>query len=136
MALDNQISGAFGLLALLLVFVIGYFAAFFPNVQDLLDKPIPDIGAERMALAGRLRAYRALMWLVLLLTVLTAIVLAPLTRRVLVAISFSGPFPTIKAGLLLVDVMLLALLVLVIWLIVKIGQRIRVLRRLINQAAV
>jgi hypothetical protein len=52
---------------------------------------------------------------VILLTATTRVVVAPLTRRVLLSVSFQGRFPTIEAGLLLIDVMLLALLVVTGW---------------------
>jgi len=126
--LDDQISSAFSLLALLLVFVIGYFAAFLPLVQDVLDKDIPDVEADRRGLISRLRAYRILVGGLLILAIMTGIVLGPLTRRVIVAISFSGPFPTIEAGLLLVDVMLLATVAMTVWLWVRIWRRVRTIR--------
>ncbi len=126
--LDDDISSAFALLAVLLVFVIGYFAAFFPLVQILLDQPTPEVEADRRAMVSRLRAYRVLLGGVILLTVLTGVVLAPLTRRVAVTISFRGPFSTVKAGLLLVDLMLLALFAVTVWVLVRIGRRIRTIR--------
>jgi len=123
--LDTQISSAFALLALLLVFVIGYFAAFFPLAQDLLDRQTPDVAADKQVLKAQLRTYRMLVGGVLLLAALTGLILAPLTRRVASAISFGGAFPTIQAGLLLIDVMLLALFAVTIWTWIKIQRRIR-----------
>jgi hypothetical protein len=128
MTLNDQISGAFALLGVLLVFVIGYFAAFFPLVQDLLEQPAPEVAADRRALISRLRAYRVLVGGVLLLSVLTGVVLTPLTRRVVTSISFRGPFPTIGAGLLLIDVMLLVLFAVTLWMWIRIRRRIRMLR--------
>jgi hypothetical protein len=98
--LDDEISSAFALLGLLLVFVIGYFAALFPLAQDLLEQPAPEVKADRRALISRLRTYRVLVEGVLLLTVATGVVVTPLTRRVMLVTSFRGPFPTIEAGLL------------------------------------
>ena len=46
MTLDEEISSAFSLLGLLLVFVIGYFVAFFPLAQELLERPTPDVAAD------------------------------------------------------------------------------------------
>jgi hypothetical protein len=126
--LDDEISTAFGLLGLLLVFVIGYFAALFPLAQDLLERPAPEVAADRRALISRLRTYRVLVGGVLLLAVGTSVVVTPLTRQVILAISFQGPFPTIQAGLLLIDVMLLALLAVTLWVWVRLGRRIRALR--------
>jgi cytochrome c biogenesis factor len=127
MTLEEQISSAFSLLGLLLVFVIGYFAAFFPLAQELIERPAPDVTADRRALANKLRTYRVLFGGVLILTVATAIVLTPLTRRALVAISFRGPFPTTAAGLLLVDVMLIALVAVSLWVWMRLGRRARIL---------
>jgi hypothetical protein len=127
-ALDEEISAAFGLLGLLLVFVIGYFAALFPLAQDLLERPVPEVAADRRALVSRLRTYRILVGGVLLLTIGTGVVLAPLTRRVVLAISFRGPFPTLQAGLLLIDVMLLALFGVTVWVWRRLGIRMRALR--------
>jgi hypothetical protein len=45
MTLDEEISSAFSLLGLLLVFVIGYVAAFFSLAQELLERPAPDVVA-------------------------------------------------------------------------------------------
>jgi predicted metal-binding membrane protein len=126
--LDDEISTAFGLLGLLLVFVIGYFAALFPLAQDLLERPAPEVAADRRALISRLRTYWVLVGGVLLLTVGTGVVVTPLTRRVVQAIAFRGPFPTVQAGLLLIDVMLLALFAVTVWLWVRLGRRIRLLR--------
>jgi hypothetical protein len=126
--LDDDISSAFALLGVLLVFVIGYFAAFFPLVQGLLDQPTPEVATDRRAMISRLGTYRVLLMGVILLTALTGVVLAPLTRRVVVAISFRGPFPTVEAGLLLIDLMLLALFGVTVWVWVRIGRRIRTIR--------
>ena len=125
--LDDEISSAFALLGLLLVFVIGYFAALFPLAQDLLERPAPEVAADRQTLITRLRTYRVLVGGVLLLTVATGVVVTPLTRRVVMAISLRGPFPTIEAGLLLIDLMLLALFAVTVWVWVRLGRRIRAL---------
>jgi hypothetical protein len=115
-------------LGLLLVFVIGYFAALFPLAQDLLERPAPEVEADRGALISRLRTYRVLVGGVLLLTAATGVIVTPLTRRVVLAISFSGPFPTIEAGLLLIDVMLVALFAMTLWVWIRLGHRVRTLR--------
>jgi hypothetical protein len=129
MTLDDEISNAFSLLGLLLVFVIGYFAALFPLTEELLERPTPDVTADRRVLIARLRTFRILMGGVLPLTTATGLVVAPLTRRVVSAISLGGRFPTIQAGLLLIGVMLLALLVVALWAWVRLGRRINALRR-------
>lgn len=123
MMIDEEISSAFSLLGLLLVFVIGYFAAFFPLAQELIERPAPDVLADRQALIAKLRTYRVLLGGVLLLTFSTGVVVTPLTRNVLMNISLRGPFPTIEAGLLLLDVMLAALFVVSAWVWFRLGQR-------------
>lgn len=77
MTLDEEISSGFSLLGLLLVFVIGYFAAFFPLTQEILERPAPDVAAGRRALATKIRTYRVLLGGVLVLTIATGIVVAP-----------------------------------------------------------
>jgi hypothetical protein len=124
-ALDGAISTAFTLLSVLLVFVIGYFAAFFPLVQALLDQPTPTVNEDKETLISKLRAYRVLVGGVLLLTILVGVILTPVTRRVILSISFAGPFPTIEAALLLIDIMLLALFAVTVWVCVRIWCRIR-----------
>jgi hypothetical protein len=89
MTLDEEISNAFALLGVLLVFVIGYFSALFPLAQDLIERPAPEIEADRQALVVRLRTYRVLVGGLSLLTVATGIVVTPLTRRVVTALPFA-----------------------------------------------
>jgi hypothetical protein len=109
--LDRDIASAIGLLGVLLVFVLGYFAALFPVVLDLLSRSKPDVAADRKALATRLGAY---VWLLAGLAALAAgaaVVLAPLSRHAIASFSLRAGFPTLRAGLLLLDLMLLTLIV-------------------------
>jgi hypothetical protein len=61
------------------------------------------------------------------------VVAAPLTRCVLTPISVQGPFPTIEAGLLLVDVMLVALFAASLWVWIQLGRRAKRLREACNR---
>lgn len=130
-ALDREISQAFGLLGLLLVFVLGYFSAFFPVVEELVHRDMPASASkeEKARVVTRLRSYRRLLAGLAGLTVLVLAVLGPLTRRVAVAWRWSGPFPTIRAGLLMIDLMLVLLLAFTVWLLARLGHRIGELRR-------
>jgi hypothetical protein len=130
-ALDREISQAFGLLGLLLVFVLGYFSAFLPLVEDLVHRDVPASASneERRQVLVRLQTYRRLVGGLSVLTVLVLAVLWPVTRRVASAWRWSGPFPTIRAGLLMVDLMLLLLLALTLWLLARLGNRIGQLKR-------
>jgi uncharacterized BrkB/YihY/UPF0761 family membrane protein len=125
-ALDREISQAFGLLGLLLVFVLGFFSAFLPLVEELINRDVPPSASdeERRQVLVRLQTYRRLVGGLSVLTLLVLSVLWPVTRRVAAAWRWSGPFPTIRAGLLMVDLMLLLLLVLTVWLLVRLGNRI------------
>jgi hypothetical protein len=49
-------------------------------------------------------------------------------RRAVLAISLREPFPTIEAGLFLIDLMLVALFVVTAWVWIRLGRRIRGLR--------
>jgi hypothetical protein len=61
----------------------------------------------------------------MLLIVATGVVIAPLTEKVLAAWSFHEPYSTVRAGLLLIDLMLLALLAMTGWLWRRLRARIR-----------
>jgi hypothetical protein len=125
---DQEIVEASGLIGLLLVFVFGYFAALLPVVLSLLESPRPDVEEDRADLASRIAASRLLIVGLLLLTALVVIVLTPLSRRAAISLSLSGPFPTIKAGLLVMDLMLITLIVSSAFLWFRMTRRIRVLR--------
>jgi hypothetical protein len=125
MNLDRQITEIFSLVAVLLVFVLGYFAAFFPQADELVERGVPAGASEadRRGLVQRLRTYRAL---VLGTGGLAAIVLGLLTPLTIdVAKQWSWHYSTPRAGLLAVDLMLLLLLVVNSWLSVRLSRRIR-----------
>jgi hypothetical protein len=47
----------------------------------------------------------------------------------MLTISFRGAFPTVEAGLLLIDVMLLALFAETVWVWVRLANRINIMRK-------
>jgi uncharacterized integral membrane protein len=108
---DQQISNAFALLAVLLVFVIAYYSALLPQANDLMARPRPPEDSGVQALVARLRSYRALTAGYLALIALVMVVLYPLTRDVIEHTPWRWPVPTLRAGLLLVDLCLLGMLV-------------------------
>jgi hypothetical protein len=128
--LDQEIIEAAGIIGLVLVFVFGYFAALLPVVLALLDTPSPDIADDRAALASRIAAYRWIIILLFLLTVLVGSTIAPLSRQVIASWSSSGPFPTIRAGLLVMDFLLLTLAGTTFLLWIRMTKRLRELRSL------
>jgi hypothetical protein len=105
-SLDDQISAVFSLLGLLLVFVIAYFSALWPRVEDLIAVPRPEANADRQILARRLRSHRNLFLALIVIASLVIGLLVPVSRRVVDDWTIGEGFPTIRAGLLLVDVFL------------------------------
>lgn len=122
--LDLEISGAFSLLGVLLVFVIAYFSAILPDINELLGRPAPEVNADRRSLAARLRTYRSLTVGLLLVVAAVLTLLVPLSRRVLKSLSFTGPFQTIRAGLLFIDFLLIAMALVAGWLFARLSRRI------------
>jgi hypothetical protein len=123
-SVDRQIGDAFALLGVLLVFVLAYFSALVPLANELIARPRPDVRADRDALVARVRSYRLLAAGVALFALLVLLLLVPLTRRAVIAFSTAGGFPTMKAGLFLVDALLLTLLAVTVALVVRLGRRI------------
>jgi hypothetical protein len=127
--LDDQIADAGNLIAVLLVFVFGYFSALWPQLTVLLDEPAPTVGADRRRLASRLRAYQHLLVGLGVLVVAVVALLVPLTRQVFDQTAWTGPYHVLRASLLLVDLLLVSLLVIVAWSIARIARRRGVLNR-------
>ncbi len=104
---DREISDAFSLLGVLLVFVFAYGSALLPLIVGVLEQTTPVAQDDRSAFVGRLKSYHRLILALIVVALTVGGVLAPLTRHVLATWTFSGPFSTPKAGLLLVDALLL-----------------------------
>ena len=134
--LDKQISDIFGLLAVLLVFVIGYFSALLPQAEDLIARLRPNEEAQRRVLRTRLATFRRLAYGLEGLTLLVLALLFSVSRQVITNWPANVPFPwvlsdnfpTIRGGLILVDVLLAAVFVATVWLIWTISSRIAQLR--------
>jgi hypothetical protein len=105
--LNGQIVDASSLLALLLVFVFAYFAALFPLFEEARQRPTPPARDDRAALIRRLSQYLRLGCGFLLITVMVILTLAPISWHALQT-SLWSPFQTLRVGLLLVDVLLVA----------------------------
>ncbi len=127
--LDDQIADAGNLIAILLVFVFGYFSAVWPQLTVLLEEPAPTVAADRRRLASRLRAYQNLLAGLGLLVVTVVALLVPLTRQVLDQFSWTGRYHVLRAGLLLVDLLLVSMLAILARSIARISRRRGVLNR-------
>jgi uncharacterized iron-regulated membrane protein len=121
---DQEIADVFGLLGLLFVFVLGYFSALLPQAEELLQRRAPDVQEDRRALWARLRGYRRLTNGMVVMIVLVLGVLFPISRRSLETFSLAEGFPTLRAGLLLIDAFLVVMLIAGIWLWLRMSKRI------------
>ncbi|MEV8539492.1 hypothetical protein [Streptomyces sp. NPDC051572] len=120
MTLDDEISGAFSLIGLVLVFLFAYFSALWTQVDALIGKPKRNIPSGtlrewRRALVSKRRFLLALAFLI----VLQFLLLGPLSLRVRGRIHWGAPFSTIRAGLLLVEALISLLLLFVVYIYYK-----------------
>jgi hypothetical protein len=106
--LDAQIVAVSSLVSVLLVFVFAYFSAVLPTIEELRARSRPTADDDRAALRRRLGTYRMIVAAVIALVTLVFLLLLPLSIEVLRGQPWIGPFNTLRVGLLLVDVLLLA----------------------------
>jgi hypothetical protein len=123
--LDGEISDAVGLVGLLLVFVAGYLTATWSSAAELLERPVPEVAADRARLRGRVAATRAVATGSLVATIAVLVLLIPLSHRVVTSFDLRGRFDTLRAGLLLVDVFLLSLAISALVLVRRLTHRAR-----------
>jgi len=109
--LDREIVDSFALLGVLLVFVLAFASAITPLIASMLERPAPDVEDDRRIFIGHLRAYRLLALSLAFSAAAVLAILYPLSRRVIAAWTFSAPFHTSRAGLLLLDLFLLLTLI-------------------------
>lgn len=105
MSLDEQIVAAANLLAVLLVFVFAYFSALLPQIEELRSRQRPDVKLDRTQLSTRLRTYQLITVGLAVLVLAIFLLLVPLARQVIDA-GFLTPFDTLRAALLLVQMLL------------------------------
>lgn len=105
--LDEQIVDAGSLISLLLVFVFAYFSALLPLFEDLRHRPKPPAQDDQDALVRQLSTYRTLGCGLLAVVILVLALLGPMSWKALHA-ELWNPFRTIRLGLLLVDLLLVA----------------------------
>jgi hypothetical protein len=106
--LDGQIVAASSLVSVLLVFVFAYFSAVLPTIEELRARARPTADDDRAALRRRLSTYRLIVAAVIALVGLVFLLLLPLSVEVLRDQPWNGAFNTLRVGLLLVDLLLLA----------------------------
>lgn len=106
-SLDEQIVDAGGLISLLLVFVFAYFSAILPLLEDARRRAKPAARDDQETLMRRLSNYRALGCGLLAVVLLVLLLLGPLSWHALTG-QLWRPFRTLRVGLLIIDVLLLA----------------------------
>jgi hypothetical protein len=106
-SLDREISDVMNLLGLLVVFVVGYFSAVVPSADEAWGRPTPDVAFDRSTLANRLRAHRNLLVGIMVLITAVLTIVGPISIRTIRAIFVS--YSILRAGVILVDVLLLAM---------------------------
>lgn len=110
-ALNREIADAFSLLGVLLVFVFLLFSIVWQQVESLNAEPNSDDDVLLTLRLARYERQRRLLLILMFATLLIVLLVIPLSRRVIcMGIHFDRPFNTIGAGLILVDVFLIALI--------------------------
>lgn len=121
--LDAQIVAASSLVSVLLVFVFAYFSAVLPTIEELRARARPIADDDRAALRRRLGTYQSIVAAVIVLVGLVVLLLLPLSVEVLRGQPWQGTFNTLRVGLLLVDVLLVATAAALVMEFVMMGRR-------------
>jgi len=121
--LDNRIVDASSLVALLLVFVFAYFAALLPQFENMRAQARPNADDDRQQLEQRLRTYQFIGVGLAAVVVLVFLLLLPLSVDVIRAHPWAGPFDTVRFGLLLAELLVVATAVGLLIEIILLGRR-------------
>jgi len=106
--LDAQIVDAFSVVSLLIAIAAAYLAGIWPIVNDLLHGKDPDVAIDADGMAGRCGAYALSAAALAVVNLLVMALLLPLFAEVVTSFSSSGPFHTVRAALVLVELLLLS----------------------------
>jgi O-antigen/teichoic acid export membrane protein len=121
--LDAQIVAASSLISVLLVFVFAYFSAVLPTIEELRARARPTADDDRAALRRRLGTYQKIVAAVVVLIGLVVLLLLPLSVEIVRGQPWNGAFNTLRIGLLLVDVLLIATAAALVMEFVMMGRR-------------
>jgi sterol desaturase/sphingolipid hydroxylase (fatty acid hydroxylase superfamily) len=114
--LNKEISDVFGLLGVLLVFVIAFYTYLLTQAEILITRAPPTVKAERRGLIAQLTTTRRLLSGLAVGTALILALLVPLLGRTVHGLlSKPDHFPTSQIGLVLVCGFLIVLLVAIGW---------------------
>ncbi|MEV6735331.1 hypothetical protein [Streptomyces sp. NPDC051364] len=120
--IDREIVDSFQLMAVLLVFVFSYFSVVWARTGELVEKKGSDKFAEDRIRGERAR-HRYILWGFLILIICVLAILIPVSYRVFNDWDWSGPFNTVRAGLILVDAFLITAIGAICLLISKISKK-------------
>src|SRR5260370_17558573 len=115
-AVDKEITDVFGLLGVLLVFVFAFFSALLAVTGPVLDGGVTGEQARRRAISRRALTYVLLLCGLDTIILLVIAMLFDLTRRAITTPWQGSDFPTVRAGLWLVDLLLVLTLAACSWL--------------------
>jgi sterol desaturase/sphingolipid hydroxylase (fatty acid hydroxylase superfamily) len=124
--LNREIADVFGLLGVLLVFVIAFYTYLLTQAETSIARETPTVNREKKDLIAQLTATRRLLTALAAATILTLALLCPLLGRTIHGL-LSNPdhFPTSQVGLVLVCGFLIVLLVAEVWLRARVRKRIQ-----------
>lgn len=121
--LDKNITDAFSLLAVLLVFVFAYFSTIWARAEELIDQPAPADSEDKRRLRVRIMNQRRLVVSLAVTVIALGALLEPLSSQAIGDWKWH-PFDTVRAGLLLLDLFLVAMIVIAVWLWIRLKHRI------------
>jgi small-conductance mechanosensitive channel len=114
-------------MGLMVVFVIGFFSSLVPSADEAWGRPTPEVAYDRVRLANRLRAQRNLLVGLILLILAVLGVVGPISLRAIRSILKS--YSVLAAGVVLINVLLLAMGVTSLIVSVKLDRRRRELEQ-------
>lgn len=109
--MNGEIADVFALLGVLLVFVFAFLSALLAVTGPLLDCEVPDEVAKRKLISRRALNYFLMLCGLDVIILLVVALLFDLTRRSITTSAEGSEFQTIRAGLWLVDLLLILTLI-------------------------
>lgn len=106
--LDHKIIDASSLVSILLVFVFAYFSALLPQFESMRAQPRPNAEDDRRQLERRLLTYQLIGGGLAAVVLLVFLLLLPLSVNVIRTDPWTGPFDTLRFGLLLAELLVAA----------------------------
>lgn len=121
--LDTEITDAFTLLAVLLVFVFAFFSTVWSRAEEYLEQN-PNESEDKRRLKGRLRSQRRLVVTLVVVVIALGALMEPLSIRTVGAWRWN-PFDTIRGGLLLLDGFLIIMAIIAFRLLWRLNSKIQ-----------